>query len=119
MQNLAKEGVYLIEGIAKGETGKKFYLAFQDVVLEYGDLKRIKKAIQELAKKSKLELVKYLDELAEFVPKSGLFSYGTTNASKRAIAFRKTLGKSAKHNGNIAIVEYIDEAPPIDWTANR
>lgn len=64
MQNLAKEGVYLLEGIAKGETVKKYYLAFQDVILEYGELKKIKKAIQELGRKVKLELVKYLDELA-------------------------------------------------------
>ncbi|MGB6093436.1 MAG: nucleic acid/nucleotide deaminase domain-containing protein [Moheibacter sp.] len=36
-------------------------------------------------------------------------AYGESELSKSAIIFRKSLGNAKRHNGNIAIVEYIDD----------
>ena len=36
-------------------------------------------------------------------------TYGESELSKAAIKFRKTLGKAKLHNGNIVILEYVDE----------
>ncbi len=40
-------------------------------------------------------------------------AYGESELSKIAIQFRKTLGNAKRHNGNVAIVEYLDDTGKI------
>ena len=49
------------------------------------------------------DAVKVLDNFIETV---GKVEYGLSRLCQEAIAFRKTLGAAAKHNGNIAVIEF-------------
>lgn len=54
------------------------------------------------------ELFFELYKVAKLVSKGGKVKYGDSILSTFAVAYRKTLGKGAKHDGNIAVFAYVD-----------
>jgi hypothetical protein len=55
--------------------------------------------------------------LENFITTIGKVEYGLSMLSQKAIAFRKTLGAAARHDGNIAVFEYINKEGIIDRIA--
>lgn len=94
----------------------------EDIILAIDIIVTIVTIVKGIAKLAKL-LPKFTKWIDDVLAKSGKGArkiknafiklrkvvYGESDLSKIAIRFRKTLGKAKRHNGNIAVVEYIDD----------
>lgn len=115
IDKLYRAHCYLLEGVLEGgKAGQKGYaLLYQGEVLASSTRDEVRVVIERLNKYG-INTAKVLEN---FITTIGKVEYGLSMLSQKAIAFRKTLGAAARHDGNIAVFEYINKEGIIDRIA--
>ena len=104
---LYKAGGYLVEGqfTVKRLTQQGFAIIYNGEIITSGTRGDVGFLLRRIAARGK-DAVKVLDNFIETV---GKVEYGLSRLCQEAIAFRKTLGAIARHDGNIAVFEWINK----------